>query len=77
MVTAMLPGSSRWMSNEYWCTFGSPLFWSTKRTVPPVLVSNPRLLPIGWIRPPGNGFSNDVIGTAVEAVGLSSASYRA
>ena len=53
----MRPGSSRWMSKEYWWTYADWRNWSMKSTVPPAPVRIPSTLPVGWEMPLGNGFT--------------------
>src|SRR3954467_14809555 len=55
MVATRLPGSSRWKSTEYCCTYPGFESCDTKSMSPPAPVSRPSELPCGGVVPFGNG----------------------
>src|SRR5262249_23332657 len=67
------PGSSRWMSNEYYCTYGDFAVGSTMLKLCPMPVRFPRLLPAGCRIPDVNGLvrlSAGVTLPSTDALGL-------
>src|SRR3954463_12963167 len=55
MLATMLPGSSRWKSNEYCCTYPGFESCDTKSMSPPAPVSSPNEFPCGGVVPFGKG----------------------